>query len=176
MTARERLPYRKGVGAIVINDDGRVLVARRIGRPDAWQLPQGGMAAGETPREALMRELGEEIGTDKVEILAEAPDWLRYDLPRDLVGQVRKGRFRGQEQRWFAVRLTGTEAEIVLDASDHPEFDAWRWVEIEQLPAFAVDFKRRLYEDLVIAFRPFCARCAQESDGAARAPSACDGA
>lgn len=157
MTQQARLPYRRGVGAIVTDANGRVLVARRIGTPDAWQLPQGGMMAGEEPRDALRRELLEEIGTDKFEILAESPRWFRYDLPDHLIGRVWKGRFRGQEQRWFVVRFTGSDSDIDLAGSGHPEFDAWRWVRLAELPALAIDFKRRLYVDLVAEFAALCA-------------------
>jgi putative (di)nucleoside polyphosphate hydrolase len=145
-------PYRKGVGALVFNSEGRVLVARRIGTTDAWQLPQGGLHPGEDPRVAVRRELIEEIGTDRVEIIAEFPDWLRYDLPAVYCGKVWKGKYQGQEQRWFAFRFTGKDADIDVAADRHPEFDAWRWVDIEQLPVLAVDFKRPLYEQLVRQF------------------------
>ena len=146
-------PYRKGVGALVFNSDGRVLVARRLGTADAWQLPQGGLHPGEDPRIALRRELLEEIGTDRVEIIAVSSQWLRYDLPAALCGKVWKGKYQGQEQLWFAFRFTGEDADIDVAADSHAEFDAWQWVDIEQLPALAVDFKRPLYEQLVEQFR-----------------------
>jgi putative (di)nucleoside polyphosphate hydrolase len=142
------------VGAVLFNDDSRVLVARRIDTPgDAWQLPQGGVRANEKPRKAVLRELAEEIGTDNAEIVAKSSGWLCYDLPEPLVGKVWSGRYRGQKQRWFALRFRGTDADIDLDASHHPEFEAWRWVSIEELPALAVSFKRRLYERIVAEFR-----------------------
>jgi putative (di)nucleoside polyphosphate hydrolase len=155
MKASDCVPrqYRKGVGALVFNCDGRVLVARRIGTRDAWQLPQGGLHPGEDPRIAVIRELIEEIGTDRVEIIAECPGWLRYDLPAAYCGKVWKGKYQGQEQRWFAFRFTGEDADIDVAADRHPEFDAWQWVDIEQLPGLAVDFKRALYEQLVEQFR-----------------------
>lgn len=149
---QQRFRYRKGVGALIFNSHGQVLVARRIGTADAWQLPQGGIRPGEDPRIAVMRELLEEIGTDRVEIIAEFPGWLRYDLPEFLHGKVWKGEYRGQEQRWFAFRFTGEDADIDLAAHRRPEFDAWQWVRIEQLPALAVAFKRRIYEQLVEQF------------------------
>jgi putative (di)nucleoside polyphosphate hydrolase len=156
MTANKpgKLPYRTGVGAVLFNDDGLVLVARRIDTPgDAWQLPQGGVHRDEKPRKAILRELAEEIGTDNAEILAKSSRWLRYDLPEHLVGRVWGGKYRGQKQRWFALRFNGTDADIDLDASGHPEFEAWRWVSFEQLPALAVPFKRRIYERIVAEFR-----------------------
>jgi putative (di)nucleoside polyphosphate hydrolase len=147
------------VGAVLFNDDGWVLVARRIDTPgDAWQLPQGGVRGDEKPRKAVLRELAEEIGTDNAEIVAKSSDWLRYDLPEHLVGRVWGGRYRGQKQRWFALRFRGADADIDLDASRHPEFEAWRWVPIEELPALAVSFKRRLYERIVAEFRHLAKR------------------
>lgn len=148
------LPYRRGVGALLFNDDGLVFVARRLDTRDAWQLPQGGIHKGETSRQAIFRELAEEIGTDRAEVLAKSKQWLRYDLPGELVGKVWNGKYRGQEQRWFALRFVGSEADIDLDAHGTPEFDAWRWCDLEDLPLLAVSFKRALYQDLVEEFRP----------------------
>ena len=134
--------------------DGRVLVARRAGLADAgWQLPQGGIDAGEDPRVAIFRELEEEIGTAHAEILAEHPDWLQYDLPPDLIGKAFRGRYRGQRQKWFALRFLGKDAEIRLDAHMHPEFDAWKWVELAELPGLAVAFKSTIYEAARTGFR-----------------------
>lgn len=150
------LPYRPNVGAVLFAADGRVLVARRIDQPaNGWQLPQGGLDKGEDPRAAVLRELAEEIGTDKAEILAEHPDWLSYDLPPELRGGVWKGRWRGQTQKWFALRFTGTDADIRLDADPHPEFDAWRWTDLATIPALAVAFKRPIYETLARDFARF---------------------
>lgn len=159
-TARE-LPYRLNVGAVLFNAAGQVLVARRADLPNAegpaggWQLPQGGIDADEDPRTAVLRELAEEIGTDRAEIVGEHPDWLTYDLPAELIGVALKGRYRGQRQRWFALRFTGIDADIRLDADPHPEFDAWRWAELSELPALAVDFKRPIYTVLARSFRDF---------------------
>ncbi len=156
MTAKKpkKLPYRKGVGAVLFNGDGLVLVARRIDTPGgAWQLPQGGVHKDEKPRKAILRELGEEIGTDNAEIVAKSSLWLRYDLPEHIVGRVWGGKYRGQKQRWFALRFNGSDADIDLDASGHPEFEAWRWVPLDDLPDLAVSFKRRIYERLVVEFR-----------------------
>ncbi len=143
--------YRKGVGAVIFNRDGRVLVARRIGTVSAWQLPQGGLRPQEDAHVAVKRELSEEIGTDRVEMIAEAPEWLRYEFPEHL--KVWNGKYCGQEQRWFAFLFMGDEGDIDLAAGHRPEFDAWQWVDIEQLPGLAVDFKRSLYERLVEYFR-----------------------
>ncbi len=154
------LPYRDNVGAVLFNADGLVLVARRADMPNAegraggWQLPQGGVDPGEDLRAAVIRELAEEIGTDKAEIIAEHPEWLSYDFPPELAARGMRiaQRYRGQRQRWFALRFTGTDADIRLDADPHPEFDAWRWAPIEELPAIAVPFKRAIYEELARSF------------------------
>ena len=157
------LPYRPNVGAALFNRAGRVLVARRADLPNAegaaggWQLPQGGIDAGEDPRAAVLRELAEEIGTDRAEIIGEHPEWLTYDLPPELLGKALGGRYRGQRQRWFALRFTGSDADIRLDADPHPEFDAWRWGRLAELPALAVGFKQAIYATLAEAFRPFAA-------------------
>ena len=158
----EELPYRRGVGALLFNDAGAVFVARRLDTRDAWQLPQGGIHKGETPRQAIFRELVEEIGTDRAEVVAKSRRWLRYDLPKELVGKVWNGRYRGQEQRWFALRFTGTDGDIDLAAHGKPEFDAWRWSAFEDLPLLAVGFKRALYQDLVDEFRPVLAAPAKQ--------------
>jgi putative (di)nucleoside polyphosphate hydrolase len=155
------LPYRRNVGAVLFDRNGRVFVARRADLPNAegaaggWQLPQGGIDADEEPRAAVLRELAEEIGTEHAEIIGEHPDWLSYDLPPELVGRALGGRYRGQQQRWFALRFLGDDADFRLDAGPNPEFDAWRWAELAELPALAVAFKRRIYEVLVASFGRF---------------------
>jgi putative (di)nucleoside polyphosphate hydrolase len=155
------LSYRDNVGAVLFSPAGLVFVARRAdlpnaeGAPGGWQLPQGGMDPGENPRVALFRELEEEIGTARAEILAEHPDWLTYDLPPELLGKALGGRYRGQRQKWFALRFTGTDSDIRLDRDPHPEFDAWRWSRLESLPGLAVDFKRDIYTVLARDFAPF---------------------
>jgi putative (di)nucleoside polyphosphate hydrolase len=155
------LPYRPNVGAVLFNAERLILVARRADMPNAegaaggWQLPQGGVDAGEDLRAAVLRELEEEIGTAKAEILAEHPDWLNYDLPPELIGKALGGKYRGQTQKWFALRFTGTDAEIRLDLDPHPEFDAWRWARLAELPGMAVAFKREIYERLARDFAGF---------------------
>lgn len=147
------LPWRPGVGAIVFNARGWVFVGRRIDTEiEAWQPPQGGVDAGEDPEAAVLRELAEEIGTRKAVIIARASKPFRYALPAELVGKVWRGRYGGQEQWWFALRFTGTDDDIDLSAHSHPEFSAWRWVPIGELPRLAIDFKRQLYTDLVAEF------------------------
>lgn len=152
----EDLPYRRCVGAVLFNDGGRVLVCRRRDvATESWQLPQGGIDAGEEPEDAVKRELAEEIGTDKAEIIGECPDWLSYDLPRGAVGRALGGRYRGQRQKWFALRFTGADDDIDLAKSAHPEFSDWKWVPIEDLPSLIVPFKRPVYESIVRHFRRF---------------------
>ena len=154
------LPYRDNVGAVLFSRAGLVLVARRADLPNAegaaggWQLPQGGLDPGEDPRLALFRELEEEIGTARAEILAEHPDWLSYDLPPGLIGRALGGRYRGQRQKWFAARFLGDDSEFNLAPEGHePEFDAWRWAPMDELSGLVVPFKRKVYEDVVAAFR-----------------------
>jgi putative (di)nucleoside polyphosphate hydrolase len=154
----EDLPYRPNVGAVLFNRDGRIFVARRADFPNAegpaggWQLPQGGIDETEDPRVAIFRELGEEIGTEKAEIIGEHPDWLQYDLPPELIGRALGGKYRGQRQRWFALRFTGADSDIRLDLDPHPEFDAWRWEDLANLPSLAVGFKRDIYAVLATSF------------------------
>lgn len=159
-----RRPYRRGVGAVLINAEGKVFVARRIDTPgEAWQLPQGGIEEGETPRQAVLRELAEEIGTDKAEIIAESADWMCYDLPGELADTVWDGRYRGQMQKWFALRFTGADEDIDLNASACPEFIDAKWVAMEDLPRLIVPFKRALYENIVAEFLHLATRPRQET-------------
>ena len=144
--------YRPGVGIVLFNREGRVFVGRRVDlEHEAWQMPQGGIDPGESPREAALREVREELGTDKVEIVAEAPDLLRYDLPAHLVGATWGGEWRGQSQRWFAMRFLGEDGDIDVH-TDHPEFSDWRWVALEDLPALIVAFKRDVYQQIAETF------------------------
>jgi putative (di)nucleoside polyphosphate hydrolase len=150
--------YRSGVGIMLLNVRNEVFVGQRIGMSgDAWQMPQGGIEEGEDPRAAALRELREEIGTDNVDVLTESRGWLRYDLPEELVGKAWGGRWRGQQQKWFAMRFRGRDADIDI-ATEHPEFSAWRWVSAEHLAELIVLFKRqtclevlRQFQDLQIA-------------------------
>ncbi|MGR6327753.1 RNA pyrophosphohydrolase [Sphingomonas sp. XXL09] len=150
------LPYRPCAGVMLINAEGRVFVGQRIDSTlEAWQMPQGGIDAGEDALTAAIRELGEETGVapDKVQLIAEAPDELFYDLPDDLVGKVWKGQWRGQRQRWFLFRFLGQDSDIDI-ATEHQEFRAWRWADPQDLPAMIVPFKTALYEAVLAAFRP----------------------
>ena len=150
--------YRPGVGIMLVDRAGRVFVGRRIGMPQglaAWQMPQGGIDPGETPREAAWRELREEVGTEKAEILGETSGWLHYDLPAE-IGRPWGGRWRGQRQKWFAMRFTGADHDIDIAADEHPEFDAWKWVAAERLPELIVPFKRLLYVAVLDELRRYC--------------------
>jgi putative (di)nucleoside polyphosphate hydrolase len=157
MLSESDLPfYRPAVGIMLVNPAGLAFIGRRIDMPAglaAWQMPQGGIDPGESPREAAFRELKEEVGTDKADILAETGGWLHYDLPSDIASRMWSGRWRGQRQKWFLMRFTGEDADI-NPATEHPEFDAWEWVEPERLPELIVPFKRQLYRELLAEFRP----------------------
>lgn len=147
----ESLPYRPGVGMMLFNRAGLVFVAKRIDTvSEAWQMPQGGIDAGEDAKTAALRELEEETGIpqDAVDVIGETGAWLRYDLPAHLVPKLWGGRFRGQEQKWFALRLRGPESLIDI-ATQHPEFCEWKWVEPSELPGIIVPFKRDMYQALV---------------------------
>jgi putative (di)nucleoside polyphosphate hydrolase len=147
-----RSGYRRGVGIMLLNSRNEVFVGQRSdAQGDAWKMPQGGIDEHEEPRDAAFRELKEEIGTDKAQIIAESKAWLRYELPPDLAGKSWGGRWHGQEQKWFVMRILGSEADINI-ATEHPEFAAWKWVAIEHLPDLIVSFKRQLYLDVVQEF------------------------
>ena len=153
MIDRDSLPYRPCVGVLLFNAEGRVFVGRRIDTPDAWQMPQGGIDDGDTPEVAALRELGEEIGTSNAAIESATAGWLTYDLPDDLIGKVWRGRWRGQRQKWLACRFLGSDREIRLE-TEHPEFDAWRWVDLDDLASLIVPFKRAIYEAVVAELGP----------------------
>ncbi|AQS87572.1 dinucleoside polyphosphate hydrolase [Neoasaia chiangmaiensis NBRC 101099] len=146
------LPYRPNVGAMLFDARGHIFLARRADLPDGiWQCPQGGIDPGETPEEAVRRELEEEIGTTKAEILGEYPEWLSYDLPPHLIGKALGGQFRGQTQRWFALRFLGSDSDVVLDRHLPAEFDQWAWVPPDEIASFNLGFKKILYATLVPA-------------------------
>jgi putative (di)nucleoside polyphosphate hydrolase len=148
------LPYRRGVGVMVLNAQGHVFVARRIDMvSEAWQLPQGGIDKGEDPERAAYRELEEETGIkpNQVTLLARSRGWLRYDLPDELIPMLWKGKYRGQEQQWFVMRLTANE-DVINIATEQPEFSKWQWVELPKIVDMIVTFKQPLYRQLVDEF------------------------
>ena len=156
MTPEEiaRLPYRSCVGVMLLNRDGMVFVGQRNDRnTDAWQMPQGGVDKGEAPRDAALRELWEETGItdDLAEIIAETDDWIPYDLPHDLVPRIWKGRYRGQEQKWYLMRFHGEDDQVNI-ATKHPEFTAWKWQDPNRLVDQIVPFKRDVYALVMAAF------------------------
>ena len=152
MTDRTDLPFRPCVGLVLFNGSGQVFVAKRLGMDDAWQMPQGGIDEGETPRQAGLRELEEEIGTRAVEVVAETAGWIAYEFPDDLPGKIRQ-KWRGQTQKWLACRFTGTDGDIDLE-TEHPEFDAWKWVDLTSVVDMIVPFKRATYEAVVAELGP----------------------
>lgn len=149
----ETRPYRRGVGIALINARGEVFVGQRFDSTEpAWQMPQGGIDKGEEPRAAALREMLEEIGTDKAEIVAETPDWVRYELPPEISAKIWKGKYRGQEQKWYLLKFTGVDADINI-ATEHPEFSHWKWLPFAELPNVIVGFKREIYVKVVTAFQ-----------------------
>ncbi len=160
----EDLPYRPCVGLTVLNREGRVFIGRRSDGPEqvdmthVWQMPQGGLDPGEDPYACGLRELAEETNIRSVERLGEIEEWLKYDIPREIVGRAWQGKYRGQTQKWFALRFTGNDSEIDVahPAGGHePEFVAWRWEPMQNLPDLVVPFKRKTYERVVKEFARF---------------------
>ncbi len=158
MTPEEiaKLPYRRNVGVMLVNAAGKAFVGQRIdSETPAWQMPQGGIDAGEDPRAAALRELQEETGVspDLVTVEAETESWIAYDLPHHIVPKIWKGRYKGQEQKWFLLRFHGTDDAVRLDADAHQEFSEWCWLAPDDVVAQIVPFKRDVYAQVVDAFR-----------------------
>tara|TARA_B100001093_G_scaffold449876_1_gene456325 strand:+ start:323 stop:790 length:468 start_codon:yes stop_codon:yes gene_type:complete len=144
------LPLRLGVGIVVLNHENKVFVGKRKDNPiDKWQMPQGGVDLNETLTDAMKRELCEETSIKNIEILKILEGWQEYELPHELLGKIWRGKYRGQKQKWFIVRFLGKLEEINLKTVN-PEFIEWKWIEVDQLPNVIVDFKKKVYENLVV--------------------------
>ena len=144
----KKLPLRSGVGIVVLNKNNQVFVARRIDNSkNFWQMPQGGVDKNEDYLAAAYRELKEETSIKSVDLVGELDGLISYELPKHLLGVIWKGKYRGQEQKWFVVRFLGNDSEININ-TDHPEFCEWKWVELENITDLVVDFKLHVYEDV----------------------------
>ena len=151
----QKLPMRKGVGVIVLNNENKVFVGKRKDNPvDRWQMPQGGVDIGESYLSAMKRELYEETSIKSIEILKEINGFFEYELPKNLVGIIWKGRFRGQKQKWFITRFIGNENEINLQ-TENQEFIEWKWIMPDELPRTIVDFKKKMYVELLEIIKDF---------------------
>ena len=144
-----KLPMRRGVGIILLNNENQVFVGKRKDNPgDKWQMPQGGVEDGEDFVTAMRRELYEETNIKNIKILKEIKQMYEYELPKNLIGIIWKGKFRGQKQKWFIAKFIGNESEIDLN-KEHPEFIEWKWIDIKMLPIVVVEFKKNLYLNLL---------------------------
>ena len=151
----QKLPMRNGVGVIVLNNENKVFVGKRKDNPvDRWQMPQGGVDIGESYLSAMKRELYEETSIKSIEILKEINGFFEYELPKNLVGIIWKGKFRGQKQKWFITRFIGNENEINLQTKN-PEFIEWKWIVPDELPKTIVDFKKKMYAELLETLKDF---------------------
>ena len=151
----KKLPLRTGVGAIVLNNKNKIFVGKRKDNPiDKWQMPQGGVDKNEKFLDAMKRELFEETSIKNIEVIKEINNWFEYELPKNLLGIIWKGKFRGQKQKWFVVRFIGNENEINLKTK-HPEFIEWKWIEVDDLTKLIVDFKKGVYKKLVVELKKF---------------------
>jgi putative (di)nucleoside polyphosphate hydrolase len=150
-----KLPYRSNVGIMMVNEKGYVFVGQRLdNNQNAWQMPQGGIDAGEDPETAAYRELLEETGVKKqdVRFVASSSQWLSYDLPEDLIPILWNGKFRGQKQKWFLFKFLGEDGDIDI-ATEHPEFSKWKWISKENLLKEIVPFKKSVYENVLKEFK-----------------------
>ena len=146
-------PYRPCVGICLVNDEGMIFAGKRIdNRAEAWQMPQGGIDEGEDAVTACFREMAEEIGTDKAELIAQHPEWLDYDIPESLANKLWNGAYKGQTQKWMLLRYKGVDADINI-ATEIPEFESWQWMSPEDLVSLAVPFKQNVYRALMESFK-----------------------
>lgn len=148
-----KLPFRPGVGMMIVDKKNRIFVGKRIdSKANCWQMPQGGIDIGETPSSAALREMHEEIGSDKGYIIAESNKWYSYRLPKFLISKLWEGKYCGQRQKWFLIRFTGEDSDININTK-HPEFDSWRWIEIKDLLDNVIPFKHKLYSKVIAEFK-----------------------
>tara|TARA_B100000963_G_scaffold290470_1_gene260307 strand:- start:597 stop:1064 length:468 start_codon:yes stop_codon:yes gene_type:complete len=154
MNISKNLPYRKGVGMMVFNDDKKIFVGKRIDNQKAWQMPQGGVDRNEDYETAAKRELYEETGIQSIRIIQKSKVEYTYDLPEYLLGKIWKGKYRGQKQNWFLMKFLGPDSEIDLNQK-FPEFNEWKWVDIKELPSLIVPFKKKLYLSIIQEFNEF---------------------
>jgi putative (di)nucleoside polyphosphate hydrolase len=152
--SKSDLPYRLGVGLMIINAQKKIFVGKRIESKNqfAWQMPQGGIDAGETPSKAALREMYEEIGCNKGEIIAETANWYCYDLPTNTIPKMWSGKYKGQKQKWFLVKFLGSDSEINIQ-TEHPEFLSWKWIKPHQLGSSVIQFKKPLYDSVFKEFK-----------------------
>lgn len=146
--------YRPGVGIVLFNRNGMVLVGERLDNPGAWQMPQGGIDKGEDPEVAVFREMKEEIGTKNAKIIGVMDRWITYDIPERTAKRLWGGKYKGQKQKWIALEFLGKDSEIDIAADDHPEFGQWKWVHIDDLLGYVVTFKRDVYREVMAEFKP----------------------
>ena len=146
------LPYRNGVGIMIFNDQKKIFVGKRIDNQEAWQMPQGGVDKDEDFETAAKRELFEETGIQSVRIVQISKQEFIYDLPNHLLGKIWKGKYKGQKQKWFLMKFLGPDSEINI-SQKHPEFNEWKWVDLDELPRLIVPFKKKLYESIIKEFR-----------------------
>ncbi|MEL0176868.1 MAG: RNA pyrophosphohydrolase [Pelagibacteraceae bacterium] len=151
MNKFNNLPYRKGVGMMVFNDQKKIFVGKRIDNQEAWQMPQGGVDENEDYETAAKRELFEETGIQSIRIIKKSNNEYIYDLPEHLIGKIWKGKYKGQKQEWFLIKFLGPDSEININQK-HPEFNEWKWVNINDLPNLIVSFKKNLYLSVIEEF------------------------
>ena len=151
----KNLPLRTGVGIAILNSENKIFVGKRKDNPfDKWQMPQGGINPNEPVLLAMKRELEEETSIKNIEVLKEIKHWLEYEVPKEFIGKIWDGRYRGQKQKWFIVRFNGEENEININTLN-AEFIEWKWIDMNLLPSLIVDFKKHVYEAVLIELKKF---------------------